>query len=159
MTFPWKWSPRLAGQFTWGSGDQNPSDGIHGTFDGVFGGADINFYGDLNLFFWANLRDYEWDFHLQPSQSTKLFFEHHYFTLDQDRDAWYTTGLAMLRRDMEGLSGKSLGHEIDLRFSWRPAKELELLIGLGRFFPGGYAKATGSADPATGYFLQAAYGF
>lgn len=159
VTLPWKWSPRLAGQFTWGSGDQNPSDGIHGTFDGVFGGADINFYGDLNLFFWANLRDYEWDFHLQPSQSTKLFFEHHYFTLDQDRDAWYTTGLAPLRRDMNGLSGKSLGHEIDLRFSWRPVKELELLIGLGRYFPAGFAKATGTADPATGYFLQAAYGF
>jgi hypothetical protein len=91
--------------------------------------------------------------------STNFFFEHHYFTLDQDRDAWYTTGLATLRRDMGGLSGKSLGHEIDLRFSWRPAKELELLIGLGRFFPGWFVKATGAVDPATGYFLQVVYGF
>ncbi len=87
MTFPWKWSPRFAGQFTWGSGDRDPADGIHGTFDGVLGGADINFYGDLNLFFWANLRDYEWDLHLQPGRSIQLFVEHHYFTLDQARDA------------------------------------------------------------------------
>ena len=55
---------------------------------------DINFYGDLNLFFWANLRDYEWDFHLQPARNMKLMFEHHYFTLDQARDAWYTTGMS-----------------------------------------------------------------
>ncbi|MBM3789487.1 MAG: hypothetical protein FJW35_03945 [Acidobacteria bacterium] len=57
VTLPWKWRPRLAAQFTWGSGDRDSTDGVRGTFDGVFGGADINFYGDLNLFFWANLRN------------------------------------------------------------------------------------------------------
>jgi hypothetical protein len=159
VTFPWKWRPRLAGQFTWGSGDHNPADRIHGTFDGVLGGADINFYGDLNLFFWANLRDFEWDLHLKPGRTTKLFFEHHYFTLDQDRDAWYTTGLSALRRDPAGLSGSSLGHEINIRFSWQPEKWPEILIGWGHFFPGSFVKATGTAKSATGYFFQAAYGF
>jgi len=159
LTLPLKWRPRLAGQFTWGSGDRDPSDGIHGAFDGVFGGADINFYGDLNLFFWANLRDYEWDLHLQPGRTSKLMIEHHYFTLDQARDAWYTTGLAALRRDATGLSGKALGHEINVRFSWQPAKGPEILIGWGHFFPGDFVRTTGAARSASGYFLQAAYGF
>ena len=159
LTLPLKWRPRLAGQFTWGSGDRNPADGIHGTFDGVFGGADINFYGDLNLFFWSNLRDYEWDFHLNPGRTTKLALEHHYFTLDQARDAWYTTGLAALRRDVTGLSGKALGHEVNVRFTWQPAKGPEIMIGVGHFFPGDFVRATGVAKSATGYFLQAAYGF
>jgi hypothetical protein len=159
LTFPIKWRPRLAGQFTWGSGDRNPADGIHGTFDGVFGGADINFYGDLNLFFWANLRDYEWDFHLQPGRTLKLIFEHHYFTLDQARDAWYTTGMSVLRRDMVGRSGTALGHEINVRFSWQPAKGLEVFTGWGRFISGDFVKATGSATAASGFFLQTTYGF
>jgi hypothetical protein len=159
MTFPVKWRPRLAGQFTWGSGDKNPADGIHGAFDGVFGGADINFYGDLNLFFWANLRDYEWDFHIQPARKMKLMFEHHYFTLDQARDAWYTTGMAPLRRDITGNSGTALGHEINLRLSWQPTRELEILAGFGRFLSGDYVKATGPASPASGLFLQTTYGF
>jgi hypothetical protein len=159
LTLPLKWRPRLAGQFTWGSGDRNPADGIHGTFDGVFGGADINFYGDLNLFFWSNLRDYEWDFHLNPGRTTKLALEHHYFTLDQARDAWYTTGLAALRRDVTGLSGKALGHEVNVRFSWQPAKGPEIMIGWGHFFPGDFVKTTGAAKSASGYFFQAAYGF
>jgi len=159
LTFPAKWRPRLAGQFTWGSGDRNPADGIHGTFDGVFGGADINFYGDLNLFFWANLRDCEWDFHIQPGRTMKLMFEHHYFTLDQARDAWYTTGMAALRRDIAGHSGTALGNEINVRFSWQPVKEMELLAGWGRFLSSDFVKATGSANPASGFFLQTAYGF
>ncbi|MBN1570193.1 MAG: alginate export family protein [Acidobacteria bacterium] len=159
MTFPVKWRPRLAGQFTWGSGDTNPADGIHGTFDGVFGGADINFYGDLNLFFWANLRDYEWDLHLQPARNMKLMFEHHYFTLDQARDAWYTTGMAVLRRDLAGNSGTALGHEINLRFSWVPIRGFEVLAGWGRFIPGNFVKASGQANAASGLFLQTAYDF
>jgi hypothetical protein len=119
---------------------------------------DINFYGDLNLFFWPNLRDYEWDLHLQPARTVKLFLEHHYFMLDQARDAWYTTGLSALRRDAGGLSGKSLGHEINLRFLWQLANGPEIFIGWRHFFPGDYVRATGSAKPASGYFLQISYG-
>ena len=159
VTIPWKWRPRLAGQFTWGSGDRDPGDGIHGTFDGVFGGADINFYGDLNLFFWANLRDYEWDLHFSPISGWKVFVEHHYFTLDRARDAWYTTGLAVLRRDPQGRSGKDLGHEINLRLSLQLGKNLQLFTGWGRFLPGAFVKATGAANSASGYFLQASYEF
>ena len=159
VTLPLKWRPRLAGQFTWGSGDSNPVDGVHGTFDGVFGGADINFYGDLNLFFWANLRDYEFDLHLHPGPKVKLMIENHYFTLDQARDAWYTTGMAVLRRDATGLSGKALGDEVNVRLSWQPTEGLEILIGYGHFFSARFVNATGPAKAASGYFFQAAYGF
>jgi len=159
VTLPMKWRPRLAGQFTWGSGDKDPTDGVHGTFDGVFGGADINFYGDLNLFFWANLRDYEFDLHISPIPKVKLMIENHYFTLDQARDGWYTTGMAVLRRDATGLSGKALGNEFDLRISWQPAENVDVLAGWGHFSPAEYVKSTGPVDAASGYFLQAAYAF
>jgi hypothetical protein len=52
-----------------------------------------------------------------------------------------------------------LGHEINLRISWQPARWPEFMIGLGHFFPGDYVGSTGAAKPASGYFLQAAYGF
>ena len=159
VTLPMKWRPRLAGQFTWGSGDRNPMDGIHGTFDGVFGGADINFYGDLNLFYWANLRDYEFDLHLHLRPNATLMIENHYFTLDQASDAWYTTGMAAIRRDTTGFSGKALGDEFNLRLSWQLAKKMDVLIGWGYFSPAEFVKRTGPADAASGYFLQAAYAF
>ena len=114
---------------------------------------------DLNLFFWANLRDYEFDLHLNPSLKVKLMIENHYYTLDQSHDAWYTTGMAALRRDAVGLSGRALGDEINIRLSWQPTKKLDLLVGYGHFFPAHFVKATGPANPASGYFLQASYTF
>jgi len=155
--FPWK--TRLAAQFTLGSGDNDPYDGIHGTFDGVFGGADINFYGDLNLFYWADIRDYELDLHLVPLEPLRVIFEYHYFVLDQSRDAWYTTGLKPLRRDKSGNSGTSLAHEFNFRFVCSPVKALEMVFGYWRFFPGSYVQNTGDNKQANGLFLQNTYSF
>ena len=153
------WKTRLAGQFTWGSGDSDPYDGKHETFDGVFGGADINFYGDLNLFYWANLRDYELDLHLTPREGIRLVAEYHYFTLDRARDAWYTTGLKPLRRDTLGNSGTSLGHELNLRVVCSAAKTHEFMFGYGHFFPGSFVQNTGSDTQVNGLFLQSTYLF
>jgi hypothetical protein len=156
-TAPGKRKPRLGAQYTWGSGDANPRDGLHQTFDGVFGGRDIFFYGYLNLFFWANLHDAELDFSAEPLPELKVFVEAHHFRLDQPKDAWYTTGLGAFRRDPAGASGASLGVELDFRLVWTLWNHLELMAGYGRFFPGGFAKATGPAAPANWFFSQAVY--
>jgi hypothetical protein len=159
VTIPLPLRPRLAAQLTWGSGDEDPRDGVHNTFDGVFGGRDIFFYGYLNLFFWANLRDYEADLHLEPVRGLRLFVEYHYFTLDRPRDAWYSTGLKAQRQDPAGLSGLELGHELDLRAVYTLLGHRELMAGYGRFFPGTFVRATGSAAAASWVFGQAAYSF
>lgn len=153
------WETRLAAQYTWGSGDRDPYDGVHETFDGVFGGADINFYGDLNLFYWANLRDHELDFHVTPCDRIRILAEYHYFTLDQARDAWYTTGLKPLRRDYSGNAGTSLGHELDFRAVYSPAGTLEILLGYGHFSACSYVRNTGDEASVDGLFLQSTYAF
>jgi len=48
-----RWKPRVTTQLTWGSGDGDPHDGVHG----VFGGADIAFHGLLNVFYWPKKKD------------------------------------------------------------------------------------------------------
>jgi hypothetical protein len=157
VRFPAKWQPRLGGQFTWGSGDSNPADGVHGTFDGVYGGRDIFFYGYLNLFFWANLRDAEIDLSCTPHRAVAVNAEYHHFALDEPADAWYTTGLQAYRRDPTGRSGTRLGEELDLRATWTLSRHWQLMGGYGRFFPGDFAKSTGPAAPANWYFVQSAY--
>ena len=157
LTLPVAGKPRIGGQYTWGSGDSNPADGVHGTFDGVYGGRDIYFYGCLNLFFWANIRDAEVDFSVKPHPGIELFVEYHHFRLDQATDAWYTTGLNAYRRDPAGQSGTALGDELDFRATWTLWNHLELMGGYGRFFPGGFVEITGPASPANWFFVQATY--
>ena len=157
VTAPVAGKPRLGAQYTWGSGDSNPTDGVHGTFDGVYGGRDIFFYGYLNLFFWANVRDAEIDFSVKPWRALTFYAEYHHFTLDQRTDAWYTTGLKAYRRDPTGKSGMNLGDELDCRLAWTLWNHLELMAGYGRFFPGAFVKNTGPASPANWYFAQAVY--
>lgn len=157
VAFPVPWAPRLGAQYTGGSGDADPRDGVHGTFDGVFGGRDIFFYGYTNLFFWANLHDAEVDLSFQPWHGLALHVEHHHFRLDQATDAWYTTGLKAYRRDPAGRSGTNLGDELDARVVCTLWNHLELMAGYGRFFPGTFVERTGAAAPANWYFAQAAY--
>jgi hypothetical protein len=156
-TAPVSWKPRLGVQYTWGSGDSDPTDGFHGIFDGVYGGRDIFFYGYLNLFFWANLCDAEVDFSVKPWRGFTFYVEYHHFNLDQATDAWYSTGLKAYRRDPMGASGTTLGDELDTRVVLSLWNHLELTAGYGRYFPGGFARATGSAAPANWTFAQAAY--
>lgn len=156
-TLPTAWAPHLGAQYTWGSGDRNPSDGVHGTFDGVFGGRDIFFYGYLNLFFWANLHDAEIDFRVRPRRALTMHLEYHRFRLDRAADAWYSTGLKEQRRDPAGQSGTSLGDELDVRATMTLSDDLELMAGYGRFFPGDFVRATGPAAKASWSFAQAVF--
>jgi hypothetical protein len=157
FTLPTTWKPRLGGQYTWGSGDSDPTDGVHGTFDGVYGGRDIFFYGYLNLFFWANLRDAELDFSVTPHRGLTGFVEFHHFALDRPTDAWYTTSLKPDRRDPTGQSGSALGEELDLRVVWNVSTHLELMAGFGHFFPGQFVSNTGPTSSANWSFAQAVY--
>ena len=152
-TLPWR--PRLRAVATWGSGDDDPDDGVHGTFDGVLGGADIAFYGHCNLFFWANLQDRELQLLLRPAQSLDVHVQAHSFALAASRDAWYSTSLASVRRDPSGASGRDLGRELDVRVVWRARRRLELMTGLAYFWPGAFIRQTGPARDARWLMLQA----
>lgn len=159
VSLPLPFDPRITAQFTWGSGDSDPNDGVHGTFDGVFGGADIMFYGYLNLFFWANIRDYEVDLRLRPLENVTVKVQYHYFSLDRARDAWYTTSRTKLRVDPSGTAGSSLGHEIDSSVAWKVSPHFELMAAYGHFFPGPFAVRTGKAPDADWVCGQLLYTF
>jgi hypothetical protein len=151
------WQPRIRAVMTWGSGDDDPHDGVHGTFDGVVGGADIAFYGYCNLFFWANLWDREVQVLLRPADRLDVHLQAHAFALASRRDAWYSTSLSAVRRDPSGASGTDLGDEIDLRAVYRIRPGVELMAGLGYFRPGSYVRRTGQARDALWRMAQATW--
>lgn len=146
-------SPYIQLQYIRGSGDKHPDDGVNNTFDGVFGGADTDLYGWMNLFFWKNINEYRINMTFSPGKNVSLRGEYHYFRLDQASDAWYFPGKAQ-RRDSAGLSGRDLGHEIDLTCKMKVTSYLELLAGTCFFLPAKFIKNTGKSPKANWYFLQ-----
>jgi hypothetical protein len=159
VTLPLPWTPRLVARFTWGSGDSDPHDGVHETFDGIVGGVDIQFYGYANLFSWSNLRDHEVNLHLHPHRALQLRLEYHYFTLDEPRGAWFTTSQTVQRHDPLGRSGVVLGHELDAALLWRPLARLQVALRGAIFFPVGFVERTGPSRRATWASLEVTYAF
>jgi len=157
-TFDSSWKPHLTIQYVLGSGDKNPEDGIHGTFDGVFSGADTVLYGWMNLFFWQNLREFRVDLVLTPAETLTFRAEYHLFGLDEKKDAWYFPGKAV-RKDPTGSSGRRLGHEVDLTLRKKISGWLELLSGVCFFLPGEYVKKTGQSPVAKWCFLETTFYF
>ena len=157
-TFDASWKPHLIIQYILGSGDKNPTDGIHGTFDGIFSGADTVLYGWMNLFFWQNLREFRVDLILRPAETLTFRGEYHHFELDEAKDAWYFPGKA-LRRDVTGFSGRRLGNEIDLTVRKRLSGWLEILSGVCFYLPGEFVKNTGPSPAAKWFFLETTFSF
>ena len=157
-TFDTGWKPHLILQYVLGSGDKDPEDGIHGTFDGVFSGVDTVLYGWMNLFFWQNLREFRADLILAPLETLTFRGEYHYFRLDEAKDAWYYPGKA-IRRDTTGSSGREMGHEVDLTVRKKISGRLEILGGICFFLPGEFVKKTGGSPIARWYFLETTFYF
>ncbi len=153
------WQPWLGIQYVVGSGDKDPKDGKHQTFDGIFSGADTTLYGGwMQIFFWRNLREHRIEAVLKPSKTQTLRFEYHYFTLDEEKDAWYSPS-GVWRRDKTGKSGKELGHEINFIWNEKFNKTWDLLLGYSIFFPEEFVKKTGKSNNLSHSFLQILFYF
>ena len=147
------WTPRFAVSLSYASGDKDPHDGTHGTFDGVFGAID-KYYGRMNFFSWMNLVDVQVGASVKPMKKMKLSLDYHHFTLAQKKDAWYYCNGKKMRWDPTGESGSDLGDEIDLIWKYHVHRYITLMAGCAAFFPGDFIKKTGTHENAYWAFSQ-----
>lgn len=127
--------PRLSLEYTYSSGDDDPGDGNHETFDVAYGvwGA---WYGNQWSFFkWRNFQDLQANLELWPSTGVKVVVGLHDYWLAEKKDAWYLN--AALYRDPSGNAGSHVGETLDATIN----------LDLGRIFPskvfkGNYISAT-----------------
>jgi len=141
FTFPTFWSPRVGIEYVHASGDDDPFDGKHKTFDPAFGSRD-RYYGWMNLFSWRNIENWQFSLSFTPLSRLKCVFDYHLFRLAQEKDAWYSTG-PVYRRDEEGKSGRDMGKEIDVTIYCSVTNNIDLRAGYAHFFPGDFVRKTG----------------
>ncbi len=148
--------PRISLEYSYASGDDDPADGDHETFDAAFGARD-KMYGRMNLFHWQNLKDAQVNFEVKPIEWLSLKAEIHQFRLAQKEDAWYLNAQAY--RDKSGQSGDEVGREVDIVavINFFPSHCIQ--AGFGHFRPDEFARAVASDKNSNWVFVQWEYKF
>lgn len=144
-------APRMAVEYTFGSGDSDPADGVHETFDAAFGSR-AKMYGRMNLFQWSNLKDAQVSIEVNPAKSLYVKAEFHRFWLAEKRDGWYLN--AKEYRDKSGESGTEVGREFDIVAAFDLPIAGKIEAGFGHFWPDEFAEKQASSEQATWVFLQ-----
>ncbi len=154
-TFHHKWFPRGAFEFDYATGDSDPTDGTHRTFDNLYP-TNHPFYGFMDLISLQNINDYRYQFSIKPTAKLKLQSDYHLIYLDTPKDSFYSAGRAVTRTASTSLShvNPHVGDEIDLTAEYKANKVLNVLAGYSHFFADKYLLQTGANDDADFFYTQ-----
>ncbi len=154
-----KTAPRLGLEYNYASGDRDPTDDRHGTFENLFP-TNHKFYGYMDFFSWQNLHNVRLNAALKPAKGLSLTADYHLFWLAQTADFFYAASGLPRRTGGYGAGsgqGNFVGSELDLVLTCAIKNRGALQAGYGHFFRGDYVRqslaATGSRD-ADWFYLQ-----
>jgi hypothetical protein len=157
-TFNDAWGkPRVALEYCFGSGDGDPTDGKHGTFENLFP-TNHKFYGYMDFASLQNLHNVRGIFQIKPHPRLSLAIEAHGFWLADTSDNFYNVGGAP-RGGIGTTPGTGyginpsyesfVGAELDIIAGYAITRFAQIEVGYGHFFVGDYVKDSLSS-PAFG---------
>ncbi|HWB14409.1 MAG TPA: alginate export family protein [Pirellulales bacterium] len=137
------WKPKLWLYYDWASGDANPGNDRHGTFNQLLPWTH-RYFGFMDLVGRQNIRD----LNLQATASrgkVNLLLWYHVFYLAEARDALYNASGTPIRISPNGTAGTYVGQELDLIFQFLVNPRADVLFGYSHFFAGTFVKNTNPA--------------
>ncbi len=151
------WKPRAGLLYDYASGDRDPTDGVHSTFNQHFplGHA---WLGYLDLVGRSNIHAIKAQLKIKPTKKITAWADFHTFFADQDRDSLYSAGGSATRSG--GSGGSHLyGHELDLTMKIAVDKHTTAMVGWAHMWPGGFIDRTGDNDSPDLIYAQMEYKF
>lgn len=154
------WKPRVGLLYDYASGDDDPTDGTHGTFNQHFplGHA---WLGYMDLVGRQNIHALKVQVKVKPYKNVISWIDFHSFWVDEDKDALYSAGGGATRRNISGAGSNFVGNELDITTKVILDVHTTVLIGYSHMWPGGFIDKTGdgSADQASLIYGQIEYKF
>jgi hypothetical protein len=148
---------RLATEYTFASGDNNPSDGKHGTFDDMYQ-ASFNKYGTSDPFAWRNIRYPSISVEVQASKRWSLNAGYRRFWLATAKDGVYPGGDEYMVRNADATSS-FLGSHALVSATYKKSARWQFGTGYGYLFPGEYLRQSGYHSPLKTAYVQTSFGF
>lgn len=157
--------PRVGLEYNYASGDSDPTDDKHETFENLFP-TNHKYYGYMDFVSWQNIHDLRFTTSIKPYAKLTLSGDVHAFILADNNDFFYTVAGAPRTTGGYGLkstAGNYVGTEIDLiaTFTLKPYAVLQ--GGYGHFFVGDYVKNSlapvGGSKDADWVYTQLVFNF
>lgn len=152
------WKPRLGVLYDYASGDKDPTDGTHGTFNQLFplGHAHLGYLDRVGR---SNIHGIKAQLKVKPSKKITAWADFHTFYVAEDKDSLYSAGGGSLRRDTAGVGSRTVGHELDLTAKIVIDAHTNALMGWAHIWPGGFIEKTGDDDSPDLFYAQVEYKF
>ena len=131
------WTPWIRGGFNYGSGDDNPADGEHGTFYQMLPTGRL--YSFSILYNMMNSQDAFASLILKPKDFLTVRTEFHAVSLAEKQDRWYLGSGAMHDNIADDYAARSsngesnLGKLLDATVIWNVNPDVTLLVYYGHF--------------------------
>jgi len=144
LAVPWK--PRLALEYDYASGDENPNDNKNQRFDTLYGARRFEFgpTGIYGAFARSNINTPGLRLQFAPRSDLKFNARYRAFWLAANKDAWVTANL----RDPTGKTDNHIGEQLEMSARWDFNSSLNFETGWAHLFKGAFAKeAPGAPAP------------
>jgi hypothetical protein len=153
-------TPRLGLEYNFSTGDGDPGDGTHGTFDNLFP-TNHKSYGYMDFFSWQNMHHVRLSSSIKPAKNLTVTADFHAMWLADTSDYFYQVNGAPRTTGGYGLhpdAGSFVGTELDIVGSYSVTTYANAQVGYGHFFTGDYVKDTlapvGGAADANWVYVQ-----
>lgn len=152
------WTPRIGVGIDYASGDHDPTDGFHGTFNQMFplGHAYLGYLDQVGR---QNIWAQNIQLSAKPLDNVTTQLLYHTFWLDKVEDALYNAGGGPVRRTITGAAGAEVGHELDLTVNWQVDPHLSVLFGYSHMWAGDFLQDTGTSEDPDLFYVMWTYRF
>ena len=165
-------APRAGLEFNYASGDKNPNDNTHGTFDTLFP-TTHSMVGIMDLYSLQNIEDLRLNLSVKPTKKFTVFTSYRGVWLATAADSFYLSNQTpRTGGTVDGHNGYALnpsydrfvGTEADLVLTYNFTSYAQVQGGYGHFFTGDYVKESLSAPgfgshDANYLYLQTKFSF
>lgn len=136
-------NPRVALEYDYASGDEDPNDSKNQRFDTLFGARRFDFgpTGIYGAFARTNLNSPGVRITATPTADVLLGLDHRAHWLASYTDSWVPAGL----RDRSGRTSNYIGQQLELSARWDINSSLNLEASWTRLFKGEFAKTAPNA--------------
>ena len=152
------WTPRLGAGFDYASGDEDPFDGNHQTFNQLFPRGHPHL-GYLDLFGRQNIMATNINLSFDPMEKVTTRLAWYTFWADEVRGATCNPGGGAGRRNVAGNAGHDIGNEFDLTVTYALDRHSSFLFGYSHFWSNNFIRATGPDRDADFIYFQYRFRF